>query len=300
MDVLLADQLPDCSRAAAIALIRRQCVQVNSGPAKPARHIKAGDHISGCIPEPEICNFAPEPLPLHILFEDEALVILNKAPGMVVHPAPGNHSGTLVNALLHHFQALATEGFSDGRPGIVHRLDKDTSGIMVAAKTAAVGSALMLQFKDRQVSKHYTALVHGRMEAARGLIEAPLGRHPVERKRMSVNSRRARAARTAWQVQKFFTPFNVTLLNVQPATGRTHQIRVHLAARQHPLLGDALYGHRGRDQHLGDIATLLTRQMLHAQKLGFTHPVSGKYLEWEAPLPEDMLIVMARLGRDQQ
>lgn len=300
LDVFLAQQLPDCSRSLAASLIRGHSILVNSHSARPSRRLKTGDHITGIIPPPAPLAFEPEPLFLDIIFEDPSLLLINKPSGMVVHPAPGNTSGTLVNALLYHFQALSRQGFDDYRPGIVHRLDKDTSGIMVIAKTLPVSQSLMEQFKARTVTKQYVALVHGYPPSFSGTIEAPVGRHPLDRKRMALNSAKGRWACTHWQVRQAFESHKVTLLDIQPTTGRTHQIRVHLAAHQHPLLGDDLYGQPKLDQKLGSVSSLLTRQMLHAQKLSFKHPVTLADLEFQVPMPQDMQDVMAKLMGSRQ
>jgi 23S rRNA pseudouridine1911/1915/1917 synthase len=229
-------------------------------------------------------------------------VVINKPPGLVVHPAPGHYSGTLVNGLLYHCPDLGGIG-SELRPGIVHRLDKDTSGTLVVAKDGAALEGLNAQFKARTVQKTYLALVHGAMPAAEGTIRLPIGRHPVDRKRMSVASRKTRPAETGWRVRSRFSGF--TLLELDLKTGRTHQIRVHCAAVHHPIVGDPVYGKRStasrslakppRSDEINALLTGAHRQMLHAWRLGFVHPYNGLPVHFESPLPEDMQTLIDRL-----
>lgn len=228
---------------------------------------------------------------LAILYEDRSIIVINKPPGLVVHPAPGNYTGTLVNGLLHHCPDLAPIS-GEIRPGIVHRLDKDTSGTIIVAKHAAALENLAGQFKARTVTKIYLALVYGDMGSARGEIDLPVGRHPTERKKMSVKSRRSRAALTLWKVKAHYGA--CCLLEVAIKTGRTHQIRVHCAALQHPIVGDTLYGGRtGRqyqrqDPRLDVLARGVERHMLHAWRLTVAHPETGERQMFEAPIPDDM------------
>jgi 23S rRNA pseudouridine1911/1915/1917 synthase len=252
--------------------------------------VKAGEVISGTLPEPEPLALNPEPLPLTILYEDPSIIVIDKPSGMVVHPAYGNPRGTLVNALLYHCKDLT--GINGVlRPGIVHRLDKDTSGVMVVAKDDEAYRQLTKQFKNRTVEKVYLALVYGPFRKDEGLIDAAIGRHPHERKRMSLRTRRGRTAITRWRVAERLNGF--TLLEVFPQTGRTHQIRVHLSSMGHPLLGDPLYGRKGRsgtihDPALKECVIRMGRQALHAYRLGFVHPKTGENVRFESPLPEDM------------
>jgi len=285
LDVVIAAKLPDFSRSAAADLIRQQAVTINGRPAKASTTVRLGDRIHGNRPPRPVPSYGPEPIGLDILFEDEALLVINKPPGLVVHPAPGHFTGTLVNALLHHCPEL-TQSDADGRPGIVHRLDKDTSGTLVVAKTGTALLNLASQFKSRRIDKTYLALVHGVPKAASATIRLPIGRHPVDRQRMSTHSRHGREAVSHWRLCETFA--GAALLEVDLETGRTHQIRVHLAASGHAVVGDALYG-PGKKAGTGkDILKGASRQMLHAWRLGFAHPLSGDPMAFESPLPADM------------
>jgi len=314
LDIVVASHLHACSRSLAASLIAARKIVVDGRAKKPGYRVKTGERIDGQIPAPVPVAFRPEPIPLHILDEDEHLIVINKQPGLVVHPAPGHSSGTLVNALLHHCPDLQGIG-GELRPGIVHRLDLDTSGTMVVAKTAAAHEALARQFKNRRVNKTYLALVHGQMESEDGVIDLPIGRHPVDRKKMSTTSRRHRSALTHWRVREKLG--SAALLEVSLKTGRTHQIRVHCAAIGHPVVGDGVYGSRKRGKappgSIGksrDFAAHLLRsaprQMLHAWRLGFDHPASGRWLQFESPMPEDMQRIVRELqavgeqGKDER
>ena len=288
IDVFLAERVPDCSRSFAGQLLAGACFKVNGQVRKPSYRLKAGDIVSGHLPAPQPCGFHPEPIPLQILYEDAHILVIDKPPGLVVHPAPGHFSGTLVNALLHHCPDLGAIG-AEIRPGIVHRLDKDTSGTLVAAKNAAALEHLASQFKNRSVHKDYLALVHGEMTADSGTIRLPIGRHPVDRKRMSTRSRKGREAETGWRVVQCLGSF--TLLELRLKTGRTHQIRVHCAAIQRPIIGDPVYGRRRSTQdpvHIQALLAEVRRQMLHAWRLEINHPATGERMRFESPLPEDM------------
>lgn len=303
LDVFLAERLPDCSRSFAGQLITSERFKVNGQVRKPAYRLKPGDIVTGCIPPPAPSGLLPEPIPLHILYEDHDIVVIDKPPGLVVHPAPGHGSGTLVNALLHHCPDLGAIG-AEIRPGIVHRLDKDTSGILVVAKNAFALEHLAAQFKDRSVRKDYLALVHGEMAAESGTIRLPVGRHPVDRKRMSTRSRKGREAQTDWRVARRWG--GLTLLELRLRTGRTHQIRVHCAAIQRPIVGDPVYGRSRTPAGAADLQALLAgvrRQMLHAWRLEIAHPRTGERMAFESSLPEDMGRLMAELeglGRDRE
>ena len=288
LDVFIAERLPDCSRSLAVQLITTERFKVNGQARKPSYRLKAGDVVSGRLPAPQPCGFQPEPIPLSILYEDADIIVVNKPAGLVVHPAPGHRSGTLVNALLYHCPDLTGIG-AELRPGIVHRLDKDTTGTLVAAKTAAALEHLAAQFKRRTVGKVYLALVHGQMPAASGVVRLAIGRHPVDRKRMSTRSRRGRGAETEWRVRQVLG--EVTLLELRLRTGRTHQIRVHCAALGHPILGDPVYGRNQSGERRG-----LRRQMLHALRLELDHPRTAERMSFESPLPGDMLGVLRELG----
>jgi 23S rRNA pseudouridine1911/1915/1917 synthase len=294
-DVFLAARLSDCSRSYASQLIGSGQFKINGKNAKSGYRLKAGDVVTGAIPTREPCRFQPEPILFQVLYEDQHILVINKPPGLVVHPAPGHYSGTLVNGLLHHCPDLAGIG-AELRPGIVHRLDKDTSGTLVVAKHPAAMEHLAAQFKNRTVRKDYLALVHGAMADDRGTIRLPIGRHPVDRKRMSTHSRRSREAETAWNVVQRWDRY--TLLELHLKTGRTHQIRVHCAAIGRPIVGDPVYGRRKTSADPAWMRTLLDpirRQMLHAWRLEFIHPHSGETMRFESVLPEDMTRLIAAL-----
>jgi 23S rRNA pseudouridine1911/1915/1917 synthase len=292
LDAVIALIVPGCSRSMATQFIREGRIRIVDELKKPGYRVKAGDHVSGCIPAPESIACEPEPISLCIVHEDAHILVINKPAGMVVHPAPGHHSGTLVNAILHHCPSLEGIG-GKVRPGIVHRLDKDTSGLLVVAKTAAAQAHLAAQFKNRSLQKIYLALVSGRMKTTCGEIDLPIGRHPVDRKKMSVVSKRNRDARTLWKVKEQFGA--VALLEIEIKTGRTHQIRVHCASMQHPVIGDTVYGHRQPTGPLMKIMKTVSRQMLHAWRMTFTHPESGETLCLEAPIPADMTAVLIEI-----
>ncbi len=292
MDTIIAIQIDNCSRSFAATLIRNGKITVDGRTKKPGYTVKVGEQIAGWIDPPQTPVFIPQDIALSILYEDDDLIVVNKTPGMVVHPAPGHSHGTLANALMYHCPDLA--GISGSlRPGIVHRLDKDTSGVLVVAKTSLAMHHLSEQFKSRQVNKRYLALVFGAPEADHGRIDFPIGRHPQDRKKMSVNSRTPRAALTYWQVRERYN--GACLLEIDLRTGRTHQIRVHCRAIGHPLIGDCVYGRRGDIKHLGQlnpgmkpIVETVNRQMLHAWQLKISHPATEQWLTFNAPLPDDM------------
>ena len=303
LDAVVAAHLPDCSRSLAVNLITNLDILVDNQAKKPGYRVKWGDKILGRIPVPVQVEYGPEPIPLKILYQDSHIVVLNKQAGLVVHPAPGHGSGTLVNALLHHCPDLEGIG-GEIRPGIVHRLDKDTSGTIVIAKNAGAHERLARQFKDRTVQKRYLALVYGELHQDEGMITLPIGRHPVHRKRMSTITRTGRSAETSWRVRERFQ--GVTLIELTLKTGRTHQIRVHCTSMGHPIVGDKVYSSR---KWLKDTARLISgdsssklavlktvpRQMLHAWRLGLTHPHTGEFMTFESPIPEDMEALVERL-----
>lgn len=286
LDVLLAARLDGPSRSAVTGAIRSGAVTVGGRVKKPGYTVKPGDVISGTLPKPPRSVFKPEPIELDILYQDPFLLVINKPAGMVVHPSPGHAGGTLVNALLYHFPSLEHQADQDNlRPGIVHRLDKDTTGCLAVAKTSRAHLLLTDQFKERQVQKTYLALTLGNISEDTGRIDLPVGRHPGDRKKMSVFSHRGRQALTLWKVRRRLC--GATLLEIYLKTGRTHQIRVHMAALGHPVAGDLLYG-GGKKRLTGTALKGARRQMLHAWRLAFRHPVSGQRVSVEAPLPEDM------------
>jgi 23S rRNA pseudouridine1911/1915/1917 synthase len=278
-------------RSQAQRWIEAGAVRCNELPARASQRVALGDVVAAEPPEPALLSLEPEPIPLAILHEDAALVVLDKPAGLVVHPAPGHARGTLVHALLHHCRDLAGVGGAL-RPGIVHRLDAGTSGVMVVAKSDAAHHALSLQFRDHTIERVYHAFVRGTPSAEAGRVERAIGRHPHERKRMSVATRAGREARTAWRVAARFPKAGAARLEVRPETGRTHQIRVHLASQGLPILGDPVYGRASRGVPAG---VALGRPALHAARLGFTHPTSGERLAFEAPLPADLLALAAAL-----
>ncbi len=298
LDSLIADQISCCSRKLAASLIRKGLIRVSGSVKKPGYRIRAGDIIEGVIPEPETISFQPEPVELDILFEDEHIIILNKAPGIVVHPSPGHYTGTIVNGLLYHCPDLEGIG-GEIRPGIVHRLDKDTSGVLAVAKSHAAHLHLAAQFKSRNITKSYLAIVYGDFQEDSGVINLPIGRHPSDRKKMSIHSRKTRVAETHWKIRERFE--GITLLDLEIKTGRTHQIRVHCTAIQHPIVGDPVYGSRRAAQRIrllkdrGALLKNISRQMLHARRLSIKHPITDQSISFEAPLPEDMVELICNL-----
>ncbi len=292
LDRFLATELADFSRAQIRRLIDEGRVEVTGETVKAGLKLRGGEEIlvQPVAPEPIVAH--PEEIPLKILYEDSDLVVIDKPAGMVVHPAPGHASGTLVNALLHHCRDLAGIG-GELRPGIVHRLDKDTSGVMVATKTDRAHQGLAEQFRRHSIRRRYLALVHGQVQRDRGIVDSPIGRHPVDRKRMSGRARRGRRAVTRWEVLRRFDQDRLTWLELTLETGRTHQIRVHFSEMNLPLVADPVYGQPRRARALADpvlrrLVEGLKRQALHARLLGFRHPVSGERLEFTSPLPDDI------------
>lgn len=299
LDTVIAARLPTLSRSRASRLIRAGHITVNGLTKKPGYLTRPGDVVRSEIPSPEPVKCKPEAIPLSILHEDRDIIVLNKPPGLVVHPGAGHKSKTLANALLFHCPGLEAVG-SRIRPGIVHRLDKETSGTMVIAKNDLTHEGLSRQFKMRKIHKVYLALVYGEMNAPKGVIDLPIGRHPTDRKKMSTQSRRSRPTETRWKVKEAFS--GVTLLEIDLKTGRTHQVRVHCAAIGHPVVGDAKYGRKRRWKGLlaeqtGEILGTVRRQMLHAWQLTFLHPGTEKLMGFESPLPKDMASVLDSLRR---
>jgi len=294
LDVFLVNRERDMSRSALQRLIELGRIRINGQVVKPIQKIKPGDKITMDVPKPEPLELKGEAIPLEVLFEDDQLLVLNKPAGIVVHPAPGNWTGTLVNALLHHFQTSGGTVSSIGgkeRPGLVHRLDKDTSGIMVIAKTDHAHRHLAGQFKQHTITRVYEALVWGIPKKGHGLIELAIGRDSKERKKFSARTARPKESVTEYKVDRRFGKTSAHVL-LYPRTGRTHQLRVHLASLGHPILGDPTYGGR-KVCNLNGVD--IPRVMLHARTLGFHHPSSGELQQYERPSPPDMDQVMQAL-----
>lgn len=287
LDAYLAKELPGLSRSRIQKLLKEGRITLEGQAAKASYYPQQGDVFILHLPQEEEYRLEPEEIPLEILYEDEALVVINKPQGMVVHPAAGHWQGTLVNALMHHCPQLSGIN-GEIRMGIVHRLDKDTSGLLVAAKDDAAHLALTRQWKSREIKRVYTALVHGEMPEPAGRIDAPVGRHPVNRKKMAIKTKGGRAAITHYRALERFPGF--TLIEAQLETGRTHQIRVHMSHLGHAVVGDALYGPRRAPFPLQG-------QLLHASTLGFRHPVQGEYMEFTSPLPEYFQAVLKELRK---
>jgi 23S rRNA pseudouridine1911/1915/1917 synthase len=277
VDKFVTERRPELSRTQAQKLIADGYITVNGRPARPGLKLAAGDKIKIELPPPPPSSLSPEAIPLRIVYEDDDLLVIDKPAGLTVHPAPGHPQHTLVNAILSHLSELpATDDWR--RPGIVHRLDKDTSGLMLVAKNSAAHRNLTEQFRSRSVVKSYLVLVRGRLTPPDGIIEAPIGRDRGRRERMAVVAAgHGREARTRYHVVKYIG--NYTLIEVRPETGRTHQIRVHLAAIGYPVVGDAVYGVK---------SIHLSRQFLHAARLGFHLPATDEFVEFQAELPADL------------
>ncbi len=278
IDKFLSEELSERSRSFLQKLIKEQYVKVNDKPVKASYRLVFGDLVSILFPEPEKPDIAAEDIPLDILYEDDDIIVINKPKQMVVHPAPGHYSGTLVNALLYHCRDNLSGINGTLRPGIVHRIDMDTTGSLVICKNDAAHQSLSAQLKEHSIHRIYEAVIHGNLKEDSGRIDAPIGRHPTERKKMSTMAKSAREAVTHYQVLERFGQF--TYIQCRLETGRTHQIRVHMASIGHPLLGDAVYGPKKCP------FLKLTGQTLHARTLGFVHPKTGEYVEFHAPLPD--------------
>ncbi len=284
LDKVIPAHVPDLSRATAQRLIKTGEVTVNGRPSKPSYRVQVGDEVAVRVPTEMPAPVVPENIPLDVIYEDDVLLVVNKPAGMVVHPAYGHASGTLVNAVLAHCPQVADVGGPD-RAGVVHRLDKDTSGLILIAKDGVTRAALQRQFKRRRVAKAYLALVEGQVQPREGVVEAPVGRNKRQRKKMAV-VRSGREARTLYRAIEYFA--DNTLLEVHPHTGRTHQVRVHLAWLGYPIVGDVVYGRRRQ-------RLLRTRHFLHAARIRLSHPVTSKEVEFEAPLPPELAAVLKRL-----
>ena len=294
LDAFIARSVADLTRSAAQRLIESGMVTVDGREEKPAFKLKGTEQVLVRIPPPVAAAPEPEDIPLDILYEDSDLVVVNKPRGMTVHPGAGISRGTLVNALLGHCNDLSGIG-GELRPGIVHRIDKDTTGIVVVAKNDRSHEHLSRQFREHSIKRVYVALVFGSPKQDKGRIESTIGRHPVDRKKMSGKARHGKHAITHWRANARFP--GMTLLELRLETGRTHQIRVHLSEAGHPLVGDPVYGGASRTSAIADLQLRklikeLDRQALHARTLGFIHPATGQYMEFTTPLPDDMQAII--------
>lgn len=276
MDRWLTAQCPDLSRSQIQSLLEAGRVTCDGRPLNKKEKLCAGQTVLMCLPEPHPIEAQPQNIPLDVVYEDASLIVVNKPKGMVVHPAPGNPDGTLVNALLYHCAGQLSGIGGAVRPGIVHRIDKDTSGLLVAAKTDAAHQALTARMSAHDIHRVYHAVVYGSLKEDSGFVEAPIGRDPRDRKKMAVTQQNSKYAYTGWQVLKRFGSF--TYIACKLETGRTHQIRVHMASIGHPLAGDAVYGPR-------NCIRSLNGQCLHAKELGFVHPETGEWMQFDSPLP---------------
>ncbi len=301
LDVFLAREAGFVSREEAKKAIKEGWVFVNEHVAKPSYVVRSGDVITGKIPAriTPAKVLKPEPIPLEVLYEDNSIVVINKPAGLVVHPGAGNYTGTLVHALLFHCRNLAPQG-APLRPGIVHRLDKGTSGVLVVAKTATAYKSLVMQFKEGSVQKKYYALVYGNVKDDVGMLETGIQRHPKDRKKMAVTLEGGRKAITRWKVKSRFDQF--CLLEVSIKTGRTHQIRAHFSYLGHPVVGDSTYGgHRRintiRNTEIRSTISGLKRHLLHAYFLSFNHPETGERVSYTLPLPEEFKTILGLLTK---
>ncbi len=288
IDRYLAEQCPEFSRSYLQKLLKEQKVTVDGRPVKANYKIPPGAEIQVEIPDMEVPDIRPEDIPLDILYEDEHLLVVNKPKGMVVHPAAGHTEGTLVNAVMAHCGDNLSGINGVLRPGIVHRIDKDTTGALVICKEDAVHRDLAEQLKEHSIKRRYRAIVQGNLKEDEGTIEGPIGRHPTDRKKMAINYKNGKDAVTHYKVLERFGQY--TYIECRLETGRTHQIRVHMTSIGHPLLGDTVYGSSKNPFHLQG-------QTLHAMILGFRHPVTGEYIEFEAPLPDYFLKLLEKLRK---
>ena len=290
LDLVLGQALSGLSRSAAQKLMENGLVTCGGRAVKKNARVQAGDLVSVTLPDPEPAEARPENIPLDVVFEDDDIIVINKPRGIVVHPAPGHADGTLVNALLYHCGSGLSGIGGVIRPGIVHRIDKDTSGLLVAAKNDAAHAALSAQLADHSLSRVYRAVVCGRLRDDEGTIDAPIGRHPTDRKRMTVTEKNSRPAVTHYQVLARYNGY--TYVECRLETGRTHQIRVHMAHIGHPLLGDTVYGRKKPEKGL-------VGQCLHAIRLELIHPATGQPMTFDAPLPPWFNETLSRLGPEE-
>lgn len=286
IDKYISDQLPDYSRSYIQKLIKEDNLNVNNKPIKSNYKLKQNDIININIPETQELIIEPENIPLDIIYEDEDIILVNKPQGMVVHPAPGHYSNTLVNALMYHCKNNLSKINGNMRPGIVHRIDKDTSGVLIVCKNDSSHIDIARQLKEHTITRKYNAIVYNNIKTEEGIINEPIGRHPVNRKRMAINPVNGKVAITHYRVLERINQY--TYVELQLETGRTHQIRVHMTSINHPLLGDPVYGPRN-DRFK------LKGQVLHARVLGFIHPRTKEYMEFEAPLPNYFIGMLNKL-----
>lgn len=288
LDKFLSLNIENVSRSYIHKLIENEMIKVNGNCTSKNYKINTGDKITVTIPQPENLDIIPENIPLNIIYEDDDLLIINKPKGMVVHPAPGNHGGTLVNALLYHCTDSLSGINGIARPGIVHRIDKNTSGLLIVAKNDNAHKLLAQQIKDHSFTREYEAIVHGNIKNDEGTIYGNIGRHKTDRKKMAVLKVGGRSAVTHYKVIARYTRF--THLKLRLETGRTHQIRVHMASIGHPILGDEVYGIKEKSEF-----KFLNGQCLHARVLGFVHPTTNEYMEFKSPLPEYFLKAISKI-----
>lgn len=286
IDKWICEQSQEISRSMLQKLLKDNLVTVNGKAVSKSYKISNGDKISFEIPEPVELDVLPENIPIEIVYEDDDLLVVNKPKGMVVHPAAGNYNGTLVNALLYHCQERLSSINGVIRPGIVHRIDKNTSGLLIVAKTDKAHTGLAEQIKAHTFTREYQAVICGRLKENNGIVEAPIGRHPVDRKKMCVTDKNSKEAKTEYTVLEEFNGYSHIKLKLY--TGRTHQIRVHMSYIGHPVYGDDVYGKASK---------LCEGQCLHAKKIGFIHPISGEYLEFDSELPEYYVNVLNKLSK---
>lgn len=277
IDRYLSDQCQDISRSYLQKLLKEESVLVEEKPVKSNYKVNTGDRISLTLPEIREPEIVPEDIPLDIIYEDKDIILINKPKGMVVHPAAGHYSGTLVNGLMSHCRSELSGINGVMRPGIVHRIDMDTTGVLIVCKNDMAHNSISQQLKEHSITRRYAAIVHGVLKDDEGTINAPIGRHPIDRKKMSINEKNGRDAITHYRVLERFRQY--TYIECQLETGRTHQIRVHMASTGHPLLGDSVYGP-------AKCPFRLNGQTLHAGVLGIIHPRTGEYMEFSAPLPD--------------
>lgn len=290
IDKYLSEQLEDMTRSHIQKLIKENMVRVNGMAVKSNFKLSASDQIEVEIPELKEPDILPENIPLDILYEDQDILVVNKPKGMVVHPAPGHYTGTLVNAIMYHCKDNLSGINGVMRPGIVHRIDMDTTGSLLICKNDRAHQALAEQLKEHSITRKYHAIVHGRLKEDEGTIDKPIGRHPIDRKKMSVHCTNGREAITHYRVLKRFQQF--TYIECQLETGRTHQIRVHMSSIGHPILGDQIYGP-------AKCPYKLQGQTLHAKVLGITHPTTGEYMEFDAPLPDYFQALLEKMHQNE-